>query len=300
MKQSYSKIALALGFVGSTLLINTAYAESLVAINSNNQYSVFDTANVIGASFNNITGLAVNESFIGIDLRPSTNTVYGISTFNRIYTLDTTSGATTFVAALSVPIYDAPARLGYGLDFNPILDRTTPASLRVVTSAGSNLAVNVLTGDVATQTPIAKGFTGIAYNNSDPSQAGPPADIDLYYINSETDRLSEALMNFANPQIDDIGPLGFDILKANGYEILGNNNSYAAVNLDGGTLDTFLLSVNLDSGVGTNLGRFNGTINGLAGAPLNLVAPSEVPVPAALPLMATALALFGLGRRRGI
>ena len=298
MKQSFSKIALALGFVGSTLLINTAHAESLVAINSSNQFSVFDTANVVGATFTNITGLAINESFIGIDLRPSNNTVYGISTFNRIYTLDTTSGATTFVAALSTPIYDAQARVGYGLDFNPILDRSANASLRVVTSAGANLAVNANTGLVTTQTPIASGFTGIAYNNSDPSQSGAPADIDLYYINTETDRLSEALTAFANPQIDDIGPLGFDILKTNGYEILGNNNSYAAVNLDGGTLDSFLLSINLDTGAGTNLGRFNGTINGLAGAPLDLGNPSEVPVPAALPLMATALAMFGLSRRR--
>ena len=300
MKNSYSKISLSLGFIGSALFINTAHAESLVAINSSNQFSVFDTANVVGAAFTNITGLAVNESFIGIDLRPSTNTVYGISTFNRIYTLDTTSGVTTFVAALSSPIYDAQARIGYGLDFNPILDRSANASLRVVTSAGANLAVNANTGAVTTQTPIASGFTGIAYNNSDPSQTGVPEDIDLYYINSETDRLSEALTAFADPQIDDIGPLGFDILKANGYEILGNNNSYAAVNLDGGTLDTFLLSINLETGAGNNLGRFNGTINGIAGAPLNLTGPSEVPVPAALPLMATALALFGLGRRRSI
>ena len=297
MKYAYSKIALALGFAGSALFVNTAHAESLVAINSSNQFSVFDTANVIGASFNNILGLSVNESFIGIDLRPSTNTVYGISTFNRIYTLDTSSGAATFVAALSTPIYDATSRVGYGLDFNPILDRSAAASLRVVTSTGANLAVNASTGVVTTQIPIASGFTGIAYNNSDPSQAGVPADIDLYYINSETNRLSEALTGFANPQINDIGPLGFDILKANGFEILGNNNAYAGVNLDGGTLDTFLLNVNLDTGAAINLGRFNGTINGLAGAPLN---PSAVPVPAALPLMATALALFGLGRRRSI
>jgi len=101
MKHAYSKIALALGFAGSALLINTAQAASLVAINSSNQFSVFDTNNVTASTFSNITGLANTESLIGIDLRPSTNTVYGISTFNRIYTLDTSSGVTTFVAALS-------------------------------------------------------------------------------------------------------------------------------------------------------------------------------------------------------
>lgn len=300
MLHPFSKITLSLGFIGSTLLIGAAEAASLVAINTSNQYSVFSTDNVADATFSNITGLATNESFIGIDLRPSTNTVYGISTFNRIYTLDTTSGATSFVAALSDPIYDAAARVGYGLDFNPILDRTTPASLRVITSAGSNLAINVATGAVTTQTPIASGFTGIAYNNSDPSQDLAPADIDLYYINSNTDRLAEALTGFANPIIDDVGALNIDILKGNGFEIVGNNEAFAAVNVDGGTLDTFLLSVNLETGLGTSLGRLNGTINGLAGAPLNLSNPSEVPVPAALPLMATALALFGLGRRRNI
>lgn len=291
MKQSASKIALSLGFIASASLFSVAHADSLVAINSSNQVSVFDSANVGSASFTNITGLNVGESFVDIDLRPSNNTIYGITTSNNIYTLNANSGAASLVAALSTSIYDSASGSSYSIDFNPILDRTPNASLRVVTSAGGNLAVNANTGLVTAQTSISPGFTGIAYNNSDSTQALPPADIDLYYVNSDADRLSEALTGFGNPVIDDVGAIGFDIVDTNGYDILSNDNSYAAVNLNDGISNSLLLGIDINTGLGTDLGRFDYAIYGLSAA------PSAIPVPAALPLMASVLGLFGLSRR---
>ena len=291
MVQTRSKIALAQGFITSAFFFNMAHAESLVAINSSNQVSVFDSANVSAAVFTNITGLGAGESFIDIDLRPSNNTIYGITTSNNIYTLNANSGAASLVTALSTSIFDPSSGLGYSIDFNPILDRTATASLRVVTSAGGNLAVNSNTGEVTVQTPITPGITGIAYNNSDPKQAAAPADIDLYYVNSDADRLSEALTAFGNPVIDDVGAIGFDIVETNGYDILSNDNSYAAVNLSDGLSNSLLLGIDINTGLGTDMGRFDYAINGLSAA------PSAVPVPAALPLMASALGLFGLSRR---
>lgn len=112
MKLTWSKIALALGFVASSAAFNVAQAETLVAINNANQIGVFDSSNVESASFVGITGLAMGESFVGIDLRPSNNTIYGISSASKIYTVDAYTGAASFVSTLSG--YTINSSLGYG------------------------------------------------------------------------------------------------------------------------------------------------------------------------------------------
>lgn len=300
MKHAWSKIALSLGFIASSAVWSTAQAESLVAINSSNEIGVFDTGNLAAASFTKIIGLNDKQSLIGIDLRPSNNLLYGISTDNILYTLNAYTGVAQFAFNLSTPIFAAGT--GYGVDFNPVADRGTGASLRVVNSNGDNLAVNANTGAVVPQVALTKvvdekkvtatGFTAVAYANSDPTQpTTAPANTQLYYINSENDTLSIATSAFNDPKITLIGAIGIDILKANGFELFSNGKAFAAINMDDGTSDSKLLGINLTSGLGTILGTFNGTINGLAAA------PSAVPVPAALPLMASALGLFGLSRR---
>ena len=291
MKRSWSKIALALGFVASTVAFNVAQAESLVGITTDNQIGVFDSANVAAAAFVNISGLSAGESLIGIDLRPSNNTLYGISSASNLYTVDAYSGAASFVAALSG--YAINTRLGYGLDFNPVADRTAAASLRVVSSAGDNLAVNVATGVVGNQAnTIAPGYSAVAYANSDPSVTATATQ--LYYLNSATDTLSVAPSAFNTPSISLIGAIGLDILNANGFELFSNGNAFAIVNTDNGTLDSQLLGINLSTGAGTLLGTFNGTLNGLAAA------PSAVPVPAAAWLFGSALIGFAGFRRKSV
>ena len=289
MQQKWSKLALSLGLIASSVVFNHAQAQSLVGINSINQVGVFEPDNVAGATFTNISGLGAGESFIGIDLRPSNNTIYGISSANKLYTLDAYSGLATFAFDLSSSII--ASGVGYGVDFNPVADRGTGASFRVVGSNGSNVAVNASTGVVAIQTSVAAGFSGVGYSNSDPTQTVAPANTQLYYIDSTNDTLSVATTGFANPSISLVGAIGIDILKANGFELFSNNQAFAAINIDDGTVDSKLLSIDLNNGTGTLLGSFNGTINGLTSA------PSAVPVPAALPLMASALGLFGISRR---
>ncbi len=48
-----------------------------------------------------ITGLAAGDRLVGIDLRPSDGKIYGVSLCNNIYTVNETTGAATFVKALS-------------------------------------------------------------------------------------------------------------------------------------------------------------------------------------------------------
>lgn len=283
---------LILGLATSFVAVSQVQAESLVGINSNNQVGVFDSANLSAAVFTTITGLSFGESLIGIDLRPSNNIIYGIGNKNRLYTLDAYTGSAMYLFDLSSPIITSGK--GYGIDFNPVADRGTGASLRLVSSTGDNYAVNASNGSVTTATSIAAGYSAVGYSNSDTTQTSAPANTQLYYVNSDTDTLSIARTGFNNPTISLIGALGLDILKANGFEVFSSGSAFAAVNLDDGSLDSQLVNINLLTGEAFSLGKFNGTINGLTAA------PSAVPVPAALPLMASALGLFSLSRRRQI
>ena len=136
---------------------------------------------------------------------------------------------------------------------------------------------------------IDAGYSAVAYVNSNPNVIA--AATEFYYINSATNKLFMASGAFNAPTISLIGAIGLDVLNVNGFELFSNGNAFAAVNLNNGTSDNQLLGINLSTRAGTLLDTFNGTLNGLSAA------PSAVLVPAALPLVASALGVFGIARR---
>jgi hypothetical protein len=280
--------------VGSSLAvlnIAAAQAVTLVGLNSQNQLARIDTSNVAGALNIDITGLASGDRLIGIDTRPKDGKIYGITLSNKIYTIDEMSGVASFVAGLSSAVIQA--NQGWGLDFNPVADAGAGASLRLIGSAGNNYAVNATTGLVGNLAGmIAPGYTAVAYTNSMPGQPSAPASTALYYINSNTDTLSMASGGFNAPTITTVGSLGLDVLKANGFEILGNGQAYAALNEDAGTsLVTGVYGIDLATGQAALLGTYSGTLSGLT--------VSAVPEPQTYAMLM--LGLLGLGavsRRR--
>lgn len=279
--------ALAVGFMSMSAA--SAYAADLVAINSSNQIGVFNANNAVDAVFNNISGDAVGESFIGIDLRPSNNTLYGITRSNKIFTIDAYTGSSTFVASLANPV--VAASKSYGFDFNPVADISGASSLRLISSTGDNYAVNVNTGAVTLATSLITGFTGVSYTNSNANNPTiVPNSTALYYINSANDTLNVATTAFNNPSISIIGSLGIDILSANGFEIDANGIGYAAVNMDNGFLKSELIKINTMTGQAEWVSTFNGTINGLTVAP--------VPEPETYAMMIAGLGLLGFSARR--
>lgn len=267
-----------------------AQAITLVGLTSANQITRIDTTNIAAATVTPITGLVAGDRFVGIDLRPKNNKIYGVTLSSKLYTVDELTGATTFVAALSSPVIDAS--LGYGIDFNPVADFGAGASLRLVSSSGSNFAVNASTGVVGNAASnIGTGFTGVSYSNSNPLPLVAPASTALYYINSNTDMLMVANSGFNAPTITAVGALGVDALKANGFEVLGNGMAYAALNIDAGSsLVSSLYSINLATGAATLQGNYNGTLSGLT--------VSAVPEPQTAALMLAGLLAVGSLLRR--
>ena len=293
MKLTWSKTALALGFIASSAAFNVAQAASLVGLSTNNQIGVFDSANVAAAAFVNISGLSSGESLIGIDLRPSNNTIYGISTSNNVYTVNANSGAATFVTALNASIINAS--LGYGFDFNPVADFAGNASLRLVSSAGNNYAINANTGAVTVATSITGGdYSGVAYTGSTP--AGAPASTMLYYVDASDDTLNKNVApgTFNAPNIQEVGKLNANIGAVNGFEILADGSAFLAATVGNGNGTTRLFDVDLVTGKASQIGKFDNGITGLTSA------PSAVPVPAAAWLFGSALIGFAGFRRKSI
>ena len=68
-----------------TAMAGNVNAENLVALTTTNEIGIFDSSanNTINTNaFNDITGTAVGETFVGIDLRPSNN-ISGVSSYLR-------------------------------------------------------------------------------------------------------------------------------------------------------------------------------------------------------------------------
>ena len=279
-----------LGAVCLAVCSLSAQAITLVGLTSANEIARIDTGNIGAATTTAITGLAAGDRFVGIDLRPKDNKIYGVTLSSKLYTVNELTGATSFVAALSSPVI--LANLGYGIDFNPVADFGAGASLRLVSSAGSNFAINAATGVVGNAASnIGSGFTGVGYSNSKPLPVAAPASTALYYINSNTDMLMVANSAFNLPTINAVGALGVDVLKANGFEVLGNGMAYAALNVDdGSSLVTGLYTINLATGAASLQGQFNGTLSGLT--------VSAVPEPQTAGLMLAGLLAMGMLARR--
>jgi hypothetical protein len=98
-----------------------------------------------------LDGIQIGEQFVGIDARPQTGQLYGLGVDSTadtatLYLIDPQNGTFTAVGTpSSISFVDAgggdvdlpDASVGYGIDFNPTVDR-----LRVTTGSGLNFRVN--------------------------------------------------------------------------------------------------------------------------------------------------------------
>ena len=225
------------------------------AVNDANMLMIFNPENPVPIS-KAITGLATGENVLGIDFRPATGQLLALGSGNRLYILNTATGAATIVG--TVPFSTLLTGTAFGFDFNPTVDR-----IRVVSNSGQNLRLNPNDGTVAAVdaalNPTTAKISAAAYTNS---FAGSTATV-LYDIDYTTGKLFKQDPPNAGTLVE-VGSLGVMPTESNGFDIGGTSNKAWALLTVGGA--TKLYSINLTSGAATAVGTytFMGTYRGFA------------------------------------
>jgi hypothetical protein len=287
-----------------------AQAEGVIGLTTTNALIRLDSAMPTQASAPvQITGLAFNERIIGIDLRPSTGMLYGVSNQNRLFTLNANTGMASFVAVLVADPSDASSPfMGFksqalGIDFNPVPDlgQTLP-SLRITSTAGENLRVNVNAanaGRVFTDTDLngpgggMPSIAGSAYINNDRNAA---TGTTLYNIDTAADALYVQTPPNAGTQVL-VGSLGIDAIGVTGFDVSGATGMAYAAMTDSFTGKSGLYTIALNSGMATWVGDFGIGGNTAIAPPLLDLTVAAIPEPGSYALMAAGLLGLALRRR---
>ena len=210
-----------------------------------------------------ISGLIGGESIVGIDFRPATGQLYGLSNQSRLYIINRTTGAATLVGTGFTPTLNGTE---FGFDFNPTVDL-----IRVVSDAEQNIRLNPNTGaSFATDTALAyapgdlhfganPNVVGAAYANN----FNGATTTTLYDIDSGLDILTtQGGQNGAGPsansgQLFTLGDLGVDTSALVGFDISSGGTAFASLTT-GATPVPALYTINLTNGASTLVGAIGG------------------------------------------
>jgi Domain of unknown function (DUF4394)/Calx-beta domain len=221
-----------------------------------------------------ITGQGPGETFVGVDVRPATGQLYGVTQAGqsgRLYRIDPVTGRATLITSTPFTL----TGVDFGVDFNPVPDR-----LRIVSDTGQNLRLNPNTGNApAVDTSLA--FAGgsvdpnagdtpmvgaVAYTNPVPGNPTPtsgPRDTLLYDLEAGNDVLvTQDPPN--NGVLNTRSPLGIDISTVGGFDIGPAGNVALASATPAGSMRPRLYSINLGAGPSGPAAREIGAIGGSA------------------------------------
>ncbi len=221
-------------------------------LTDNNQLVKLNTQNPAASTGTvNVTGVLSNERLIGIDFRPATGQLYGVSSGSRLYIINVVSGVATPLGTGAF----TPAIMGdaAGFDFNPTVDR-----IRFVTNRGQDLRLNPETGTVAAVDGTINGvsgasISGVAYTNN---RSGATTTT-LYDIDPVTDKLYRQMPPNDGTLVE-VGPLGIDIAGLSSFDIAPNGSAVATL-INGGVQG--LYEINLTTGRAELIGNLPGAMS---------------------------------------
>ncbi len=289
MQFTMTRLAGSLAVASLALAAGSAHAVSVVAITTDNRITIFDSATPSMTSpYVTLTGVTAGARIVGLDQRPGDDQIYGVGTDNKLYTIDATTGVATVHSTLSGATISSS--LSYGIDFNPVADGAGGSSLRLVTSAGNNYAINADTGVIGnTASIIQTNFGGVAYTNS--TNDPVPASTQLYYIDFSTDKLYRSDGAFNAPTIVEVGSLGVNTIGVYGFDITADGMALASFT-DAVTGQGGLYSINLMTGAASLIGDFGVSSPLLAGMTV-AAGLAPVPEPETYAMMLAGLGLVG-------
>jgi hypothetical protein len=219
-----------------------------------------------------ISGLGSGETLLGIDFRPATGQLFGLSSANRVYSINTRNGVATAIGA--PPATPFLVGQSFGVDFNPTVDR-----IRTVSDGDQTTRINPNNGARADTAPP---DGPLAFAPTDPNAGQDPNAVGAAYTNNflgspaTTLYLIDSNLNMLVTQgtapgaavpvgpntgqlftvgslgmgIDPNGILGFDISSETGVAL-------ASFNSDAGG-PTNLFTINLATGAATLIGAIGG------------------------------------------
>jgi hypothetical protein len=236
----------------SILAAAAAQAAPVLGLVGDKTLVMFDTEKPEVTKTMDVTGV---DKLVGIDFRPGTKTIVGVTPDSAIVTINFETGAAIAVAKMDKPL--AMTEAPVIVDFNPMADR-----LRYMTGT-TNHRVHPDTGAVTVDGTLAyedgdmhKGETpnivAAAYTNS----YGKPEKTAMYNI----DATIGALIQQTKPNdgtLKAIGKLGIDGKPAAyAFDIQttedGKNTAWLAASKT-------LYTVNLETGAATEVGKISGT-----------------------------------------
>ena len=264
-----------------------ASGATIFGVTNTNNLLQFDSATpgTIDSSLA-VTGIG-NERVLGIDFRPSTGALFAVTNGNNLYTINLNTGAATQVGStFAIPLNGS----AFGFDFNPSIDR-----IRVVSETDRNYVINPNDGTITQVTNLAYGagdpnfgvnpnVVGSAYDQNTGTLGGPTQ---LYGIDTGLDILVRQANSAGT--LTTVGPIGIDASAVVGFDVqVGTNTAFASL-LPSGTSVSNLYTINLGSGLATNLGQIDGGLN---------ITAITVAIPEPTTLAASAAALLLARRRR--
>ena len=284
-------------FTAAAILLGTALPAAAVPfaglVSGGTQLAGFDSASPgITTRTLNVTGLRTGETLSAIDTRPATGELYGVGSRQvgipcSLYTINTTTGAASFIAAISDPINASD------IAFNPVVD-----AIRIVSLDDRNVRVNPVTGVAAVDTPLAYAagdvnaganpfIGGIAYTNQDQA---PAAATQLFGV--DLVQRSLVLINPPNSgALTTVGALGIQTASFAGFDIVGPSTGFLSTGILPGV--TGFYSVDLRSGAATLIGTNATTFSDIAQAQIG----TPVPEPASMIILSLGLIGFFATRR---